>query len=479
MYELLKTFFQGLIGFVIFWTCVGAATDRHERVITDAPARAVTAMNADWMGVVEAEPTHWERYSAMIAEPRLYCNGLRESLGGGYEGPPGWPEMYDWPYDEMSARNPVPDAVRDATNKALAELDGLGFYRRLREARQTLRPVRVVPNLDDGMIALLLPELSDSRRTARHAVARARLALERNDEVEFVELSHDIRWLAHAVNQGVLIGSLTSAAIDSLNAREIAFAVREHTLSDATLAALDAILAEADPVAAIRVGLRAERHSQADMVQRCYTDNGNGDGYLAVTNTNAVLFEQEPPLLNEPLRFAGFWAAIPFATRRANDEVFDRMLTEANTMLDAPGIAQMRTGAARRLEESLNWRYPVARIIFPAIARVAVDAHETQATLNATRLIIAIRRHTLAHGQPPATLDALVPAFLPTIPPDTISGKPWVYRKLAQADANGQPFILYSCGTDGIDNGGVHAEEARDRLDSGIGKDYVFNRARD
>ena len=101
------------------------------------------------------------------------------------------------------------------------------------------------------------------------------------------------------------------------------------------------------------------------------------------------------------------------------------------------------------------------------------------ASLNVSDLGRSVAFYRVLLGQPPATLDALIPAFLPKIPPDTIAGRPWVYRKLAQADADGQPFILYSCGTDGIDDGGVHAEEARGRLRSGIGKDYVFNRPRD
>lgn len=486
MFELFRSFFLAIISAIVFWTCVAAGTGEGERVITDAPARAMTALHLEWMGVAAPDEEAWDAYHAIIVQPREYTNQLRESLGGGLDGPPDWPQDFSWPYDELPARRPVPDVVRAATLKALTELDEQGFFADLRAARKTLRPVRVVSRTDGQLVDLLIPELGDSRRTARHVVARMHLALDENDqapatggETELIELVRDGRWIAHTVNQGVLIGSLVSIAIDAMLAREVAFIVREHELSDATLAALDAIFAEADPTAAVRVGLQSERQMQADMVQRCYTDDGKGNGYLVLNDDQQALLDGYSPFVKVPLHYGGFWAALPFASRRANDAVFDSFLAHAHALLDAPSIAQMDRRDLSALEESLDWHYPIARILIPATSKGATSAFVARAEIDSTRLIIAIRRHTLAHGQPPKDLAALVPAFLTAIPADALSGMPWVYRALEAKDAEGQRFILYSVGADRTDNGGQHAEEARTRLRSGTGKDYVFNRPRD
>jgi hypothetical protein len=70
---------------------------------------------------------------------------------------------------------------------------------------------------------------------------------------------------------------------------------------------------------------------------------------------------------------------------------------------------------------------------------------------------LAVRLHRLENGESPPTLDALVPAILKSVPLDPYSGKPLIYRKLAQGDQ------LYSVGPDGDD----------DRLEPALGKRHL------
>jgi hypothetical protein len=62
---------------------------------------------------------------------------------------------------------------------------------------------------------------------------------------------------------------------------------------------------------------------------------------------------------------------------------------------------------------------------------------------------IALKRFQLQHGGYPASLDELVPAFLPRVPADFMDGKPFRYRLRPEGG-----FLLYSVGEDGEDNGG-------------------------
>ena len=85
---------------------------------------------------------------------------------------------------------------------------------------------------------------------------------------------------------------------------------------------------------------------------------------------------------------------------------------------------------------------------------------------------IALKRHELRHGKPPATLDALVPEFLPSLPRDFMDGQPLRYRL-----NHGGSFLLYSVGDDGQDDGGNPLPKTTQRDDPGSpwnGRDWVW-----
>ena len=62
---------------------------------------------------------------------------------------------------------------------------------------------------------------------------------------------------------------------------------------------------------------------------------------------------------------------------------------------------------------------------------------------------IALKRYRLRHGAPAPSLAALVPEFLPHVPPDVMDGGELRYR----LNTDGT-WILYSVGEDGVDDGG-------------------------
>jgi hypothetical protein len=88
----------------------------------------------------------------------------------------------------------------------------------------------------------------------------------------------------------------------------------------------------------------------------------------------------------------------------------------------------------------------------------AMDRSNTER--DAAITVIALHRYRLADGDFPATLDELVPEFLPTLPLDPMDGKPLRYRLKVSGP------VLYSIGADGFDGGGVKAEEEQDAYPS-------------
>ena len=62
---------------------------------------------------------------------------------------------------------------------------------------------------------------------------------------------------------------------------------------------------------------------------------------------------------------------------------------------------------------------------------------------------IALKRFQLRHGELPATLEGLVPDFLPALPYDYMAARPLRYARKADGT-----YLLYSVGRDGQDDGG-------------------------
>ncbi len=87
---------------------------------------------------------------------------------------------------------------------------------------------------------------------------------------------------------------------------------------------------------------------------------------------------------------------------------------------------------------------------YPDFSRVWHVAMENLTLHEMVITAIAIKRYELKHGNPPADLTALVPDFLPTLPPDLMDGQPLRYRL-----ESGRSFLLYSVGNDERDDGGA------------------------
>jgi hypothetical protein len=94
-------------------------------------------------------------------------------------------------------------------------------------------------------------------------------------------------------------------------------------------------------------------------------------------------------------------------------------------------------------------RFPSAEQSLRVLAGVVKRAMRAETDRSLTLGAIALKRYELRHGQPPETLAALVPEFLPAVPVDYMDGKPLKYRR----NANGG-FVLYSVGENGKDDGG-------------------------
>ncbi|NNE91150.1 MAG: hypothetical protein HKN23_05845 [Verrucomicrobiales bacterium] len=113
------------------------------------------------------------------------------------------------------------------------------------------------------------------------------------------------------------------------------------------------------------------------------------------------------------------------------------------------------------VERKRSPRSFMAAILFPATSRLAGRSFEIAATTDMARVAIAMERFKLANGKYPASLDALVPKFLPAVPKDIASpdGSP------LKLTPEGDRYRIYSVGKNGTDEGGKVAFREADRRD--------------
>jgi hypothetical protein len=96
-----------------------------------------------------------------------------------------------------------------------------------------------------------------------------------------------------------------------------------------------------------------------------------------------------------------------------------------------------------------NWRFGMSAQSLLTISRAVVKSARAETDRSMVLCAIALKRYALSHGDYPASVDALVPEFLPSVPVDYMDGKPMKYH------LNGDgSFTLYSVGEDGKDDGG-------------------------
>ena len=135
-------------------------------------------------------------------------------------------------------------------------------------------------------------------------------------------------------------------------------------------------------------------------------------------------------------------------------EFMQRLLAITRAATTNKSFAALEPAINRLREDSMSrnmydkLRYPAPDSI-GTLSGVINKAMRVETERSLVICAVALKRYSLRHGTPPASLDALVPEFVSTVPIDYMDGQPLKYRLNA-----GGTFVLYSVGVDGKDGGG-------------------------
>jgi hypothetical protein len=235
-----------------------------------------------------------------------------------------------------------------------------------------------------------------------------------------------------------------------------------------------------------RRGFDGERSIFYDCMQRLYTDNGDGDGRLALQvtkdknlfqllddvggNSEAAIFGKPGvATLSMPL------VNLLVASRSAMSEVYDKYTNKALAMLDKPYWEWSRKLplddeiALLAQDPIARFRYLFVVLLTPsyegALNRiVANDGNRDGALIG-----LALELYHRENGKWPKSLAVLSPRWLPAIPADPITGQPLRYKVVKDRP------IVYSVGIDGDDDGGRWVNNANGDTFADLGAPNHFD----
>lgn len=198
------------------------------------------------------------------------------------------------------------------------------------------------------------------------------------------------------------------------------------------------------------------------IVQRLFTDDGNGDGVICWEGyeefATGLFRDLDPsdfdsPIFGETFRKSTIIAKLneDWASRKPTMDLAEPMFTAAAQYVRLP---------AWEREAALAQLGPIDPADVPGTPRTILDlelrgvretarsADANEASRNATVALLALERFRRNHAKWPEALNDLVPDYLDAVPIDPFDGKPLRYRH-----TDGK-ILLYSVGKDGEDDDG-------------------------
>lgn len=327
----------------------------------------------------------------------------------------------------------------------------------------------------DMLLSVLLPQLSELRFASRLLLADSRLAEHDGDAARAArDLIAAFGVARHAEEDRTIIGQLVAASIRTRACRAIvAMLERDQIRFDAeSLASLATAVNDVGPEALV-LDLVAERLMFDDVMQRIYSDDGDGDGLFI-----PWAFSEFLPGVDGSAASVGGAASVAFApiayfapSRRETADLYDRWM-DANEedsarpywdrrhSLDAIQQEVMPDGAP----SVLGGGNVVLALLVPALTKAGETLAEQRFDLDAAAIAIALARFRLERGGWPETVDQLVPEHLARVPIDPETTLPYAY-----AIRDGGP-VVWSTGPDGIDDAGTPFREVRT---SGVATDEL------
>ncbi len=247
---------------------------------------------------------------------------------------------------------------------------------------------------------------------------------------------------------------------------QIAMLAREGLLPDDHVRRAMRIIDERTMLITLPRIIEGEYISTVDSLDHHFGPGLIGGGWFVRNGPDAWMHD---PLISMDKRFEYIINSAPKVHWSDNLRSFllptrRRMLEDARRLCEFDSLEATIAPWARPRDPFRRYRaargsvyllYESADDTDPDAYHKSIDLAET--LMDGTRLALAVELFRRAHGEPPRTLDELVPEFIEVRPKDGFtSDGSFVYRRLDPGeDPEGRLFRLYSVGMNFTDDGGV------------------------
>ena len=342
------------------------------------------------------------------------------------------------------------EMFRDAASRP-----GLGFvvgYSVAQEDR-VLWPEIEGEGLPVGLASILLPYLGELRNAGRLLALDAHRAAEAgNGALATANVEAILGIARHTRETPILINDLVSLALARMAAATLGELLSEQpeVLTDGQLLDLAHRLSAVQG-GRLEVRLSGELLWFHDLMQRLYTDDGQGGGRLtaeglqSLSRVNAGSSAHTGPLAPA--------LGLVIAGRYEMTSEYMRWFAMAEAEFAKPLWRQDTRKLDRerqRLTSSRVYttRYLPVALILPAMSKFGIEPELVTQERDAACVAVALELYRRRTGYWPASLESLVPDLLPMVPPDRFDGNPLRYRLV-----DGRPLV-YSVGSDRNDDQG-------------------------
>ena len=350
-------------------------------------------------------------------------------------------------------------AAMDGDAQALASPEIMAWLEANAEALEQFRAAtqleyRGMPieTADETIISFLLPHLSKMRQLSKAAVIEGQRLTSQGEHEAALDVYLDTLAVgAHASHGPMLIENLVGNAIQNLASSRLldSFAAdAEDRIDYASLS--EELAVKYQPLRPLEETLQFERVMALDIVQRSFEVNPETGNYRVSENglhklgSSFGFVGSDSPgeaALGFMLGNVGF-ASITNQINRHYDQ-----LTDGARLPYWQGREKLRELEDELSDPAFRWRNPLLSMLLPSLSRATQISVRAEANRRATMLVANVKAYRQQHGAYPDSLDALDAG---NVIVDPFTGSGFAYRR------TGDDFTLYSLGSNGVDDGGVH-----------------------
>ncbi len=407
----------------------------------------------------------WPLYrEALIALPKPRPSETLDANRFAREPVPGEEGWSEFEHYLLNASQALDIARQASSRDGMGLLVGYAFSEddlRLYPEQREHPPGEMTDPSSDGMIGILLPHLSSLRMLALAIGWDVQRAAAAGDGATVLANIKAMLAIArHVRESSILISDLVGIAVLSKTCEHLEWLMLEspETLSEAQLAEIAHVLGGFNDDD-VRVDLAGERLFFQDVLQRAYTDDGNGDGRLTPNGLRwfgmVTGFSDNGSDNVDMLEgLKGPAIAAVMLGRRDMHEQHKRLMDMLDVEAGTPLWKREHSEPERIIEEWMSspidrLRYLPLCLLMPALSKASLSAEMAMMRRDAVLVVLAAELHRRRHGEWPQSIDELVPSLLPQAPVDRFDG-----RALRYVLREGRPLV-YSVGSNRVDDGGV------------------------